>query len=320
MWTGEVEQNPAHQQDASRCLGIMLEYLEYRNIMPSKMDIALMTLMLNPSLATALLSNQGEAEAKRFDDLWEETLQIVDLKTAGLLEVGKDYEVRLIHRSAYTFLRESALAQQILHTDKTMPKQRQPGLMSGLLAYILICRKRRNGPDSDDSDSDGSDSDGSDSDGSDSDGSDSDGSDSDTSTRPVDADNVSHQSVNSPTAQLRSTWLPLSFKFCLSQEIPSCCEFLVPLQRYTRDWQSSDSEVCNLLSLVQIVYRSCRWTWGPCLITFRGLSGIPYRYKTYDPDFIGAAASVGFFDYVWASMKEFYATSPTGFDPCRYCG
>ncbi len=277
-----------------------------------------MTLMLNPSLATALLSNQGEAEAKRFDDLWEETLQIVDLKTAGLLEVGKDYEVRLIHRSAYTFLRESALAQQILHTDKTMPKQRQPGLMSGLLAYILICRKRRNGPDSDDSDSD-------------------------TSTRPVDADNVSHQSVNSPTAQLRSTWLPLSFKFCLSQEIPSCCEFLVPLQRYTRDWQSSDSEVCNLLSLVQIVYRSCRWTWGPCLITFRGLSGIPYRYKTYDPDFIGAAASVGFFDYVWASMKEFYATSPTGmkisaryedyilraaesantgsgFDPCRYCG
>lgn len=147
MWAREVEKNSTHQETAARCLDIMLESEKIG--FGNTMTIALLTLILNRSLATTLIHNASESLFKKLDDLCEETFKTVDLRTAGLLEVSKNNEVRFIHRSALTFLHESARGREILNMDNATPQERRKDVIRGVLAHIHVSAMTRCGSEID---------------------------------------------------------------------------------------------------------------------------------------------------------------------------
>ncbi|KAJ6787226.1 hypothetical protein PWT90_07861 [Aphanocladium album] len=290
MWKRENDRNPSHQKEASRYLNMLLLY-ESNGWYQPEIDILTMTLALNRDLAVATVQHPPESLASKLHDSCKLVERRMDLRTSGLVEIGKDHCIRLTHRSAYEFLRESTYGREILRTDDTASQELLSDFWCGLLASLAICLALP------------------------------------TKLYYYGGDychtKVDEHAINQITSSAPSATSEDFRSLCLlSQQYRGTESRLITLNEYLNKYKFSPQLVGNenimTLSLAEVLYESGAWQWPQIIDQFVRISLGPQSEGAKSrPDFLGTAARVGFFHFVTVAMRRLYAGVPSGMQISR---
>lgn len=138
MWERENSSQSGYKTDAAQYFNIMLLYVETADCFQGNMHVAHMVMALMPALATAVINKCSELILAEVAEICNVTTARLKSRTAGLLEVTKPGHVTFIHRSAYEFLRNTDLGQDILRLDTTNKEGRDVSLIKGYLTFLHL--------------------------------------------------------------------------------------------------------------------------------------------------------------------------------------